>query len=127
MWTPRPDLAFRWYALLAWLTMDAPYVEQTTDERGRPRVRLHDADGRIWTVWDAFFRDYRFHRVPHGDLRATSRVFVSADGTVRSCRFGPQADRSLAADVVAVQLRGAEYVARDSFVPPIDPRGGTLR
>lgn len=117
MWTPSRALAERWAALMAWLVTGAPYLEHTTDEWRRPRVRLHDEAGGVWTVWDATFRDYRFHRVRLGDPRATSRVFVAADGTLWSYRSGPLADRALTADALAAQLRGAGYVAQSAFAP----------
>lgn len=115
MWSPRPDLVPRWHALLAWLVMGAPYVEQTIEERGQARLRFHDPDGGVWTVWDATFRAYRHRRVPHGDRRATDRIFVAPDGTKRLARLTTTSDRSLTAGVLALQLRGAEFVARSRF------------
>lgn len=115
MWTPQPDLAARWDALLAFLLMDTPYVEQAEGEDGAPRVRLHLPDGTVWTVWDATFSRFRHHRLPHGDRRATDRVFIGADGTRRLARLSATSDRSLTPEVLAAQLRGAEYVAHERF------------
>src|SRR5689334_17555440 len=104
MWTPRPDLAPRWYAFVAWLTMGAPYLEQTADDRGRPRVRFHDAEGGVWTVWDSTLASGS-HQVPLGDPRANHRHFIAADGTRRVAELKPGSDRRLMAELLAAQLR----------------------
>ena len=123
MWTPHPDLADRWRALLDWLLMGAPYVEHITEGPDSPRVRLHDAEGRVWTVNDCVFHSYRHHRRALGDRLATDRVFVAADGSKRLARLGPTTDRSITADVLAEQLQRAGYMARDRYEPPPDAAG----
>jgi hypothetical protein len=123
MLSPHPDRAVRCHALLAFLIMASPYVEQTTAEDGTPRVRLHLRVGSVWTMWDATFSQFRHDRLPHGDRRATDRVFVGAEGTKRLARLGATSDRGLEPNVLALQLRGAEYAARDrSRSDPEAPR-----
>lgn len=74
-------------------------------------------------MWDATFRQFRHQRLAHGDGRATDRVFVGADGTKRLARLSATSDRSLAPEVLALQLRGAEYVAPERFRSDSDAPG----
>jgi hypothetical protein len=78
-------------------------------EHSGDRTYFTDATGIPWRVHDVAFgppsaKPRHFRRLRIGDLRATSRVFVSAAGERRSYRFEKGESRALSAQLCDVQL-----------------------
>ena len=44
----------------------------------RVLVRVTASDGAEWTIYDVTWSDKRYHRRPHGDPTATTRMNVSS-------------------------------------------------
>jgi hypothetical protein len=89
-------------------------------DRAGDRVRFVAGDGTVFTVWDVSFSGGRHHRHPYTSGRATSRVFVPEAGSRRLHRFKPGESRALEPELLAQQLRSAEYL-------PTEPPGQTVR
>lgn len=94
-----------------------PRIETVGD-----RTRFLDRDGNRWTIYDTSFGPPhappgRYARFPHGDRRATARVFVPPDpASLRpTYEFRPDDSRELTVELLTKQMARCTWTSRAQF------------
>ena len=87
-------------------------------------ARYFTLAGARWRVHDCTFSAGRFRRCETTpSSKATTRVFVAANGVKKAYRFTPGEIHELSESRLAAQLRTAEYLGSEKF----DPKGRGTR
>lgn len=76
-----------------------------------------EVDGIRWRVHDCVFEGGRFRPVSLANAKATSRIFVAANGVKKSYRFTRGERRELTAARLEAQLGGAGYLPVEQYDP----------
>jgi len=86
--------------------------------RAGESIYFSAADGARWRVHDCTFAGGRFTRcATTPSAKATSRVFVAANGVKKSYRFTKGEIHELSESRLEAQLRGAGYLATAQYDP----------
>ncbi len=90
-------------------------VEMAEASRSSGKLYFSAADGSVWRVHDCVFERGGFRRVATASARATSRVFVAANGLKRSPRFTRGESRERTESRLEAQLQKAGYPGSEKF------------